>query len=82
MNMILHGIDAPNLVHTNTQAENLMDIQPKDWVDVVLANPTLWRQGTQGGSAELPHQDRRDGFSISAALYPHVESGWPGRCSH
>ena len=39
MNMILHGIDAPNIVHTNTLAENLMDIQPKDRVDVVLANP-------------------------------------------
>ena len=23
MNMILHGIDAPNIVHTNTLAENL-----------------------------------------------------------
>ena len=39
MNMILHGIDAPNIVHTNTLAENLMDIQPKDRMDVVLANP-------------------------------------------
>jgi type I restriction enzyme M protein len=39
MNMILHGIDAPNILHTNTLAENLIDIQPKDRVDVVLANP-------------------------------------------
>ena len=39
MNMILHGIEAPNIVHTNTLAENLQDIQPKDQRDVVLANP-------------------------------------------
>jgi type I restriction enzyme M protein len=39
MNMILHGIEAPNIVHTNTLAENLQDIQPKDQHDVVLANP-------------------------------------------
>lgn len=39
MNMILHGIEAPNVVHTNTLAENLQDIQPKDQHDVVLANP-------------------------------------------
>lgn len=39
MNMILHGIEAPNIVHTNTLTENLMDIQEKDRVDVVLANP-------------------------------------------
>ena len=39
MNMILHGIDAPNIVHTNTLAENLSDIQEKDRFDVILANP-------------------------------------------
>ena len=39
MNMILHGIDSPNLIHTNTLAENINDIQEKDRYDVVLANP-------------------------------------------
>ena len=39
MNMILHGIDAPNIRHTNTLAENVMDIQQKDRHDIVLANP-------------------------------------------
>jgi type I restriction enzyme M protein len=39
MNMILHGIEAPNIKHTNTLAENLNDIQEKDRFDVVLANP-------------------------------------------
>lgn len=39
MNMILHGIEAPNIVHTNTLAENLADIQEKDRYDIILANP-------------------------------------------
>ena len=39
MNMILHGIEAPNIIHTNTLAENLADIQEKDRYDVILANP-------------------------------------------
>ena len=39
MNMILHGIEAPNIAHTNTLAENLADIQEKDRYDVILANP-------------------------------------------
>ena len=39
MNLILHGIDAPNIVHTNTLAENLSDIQEIDRHDIVLANP-------------------------------------------
>jgi type I restriction enzyme M protein len=39
MNMILHGIEAPNIIHTNTLTENLADIQEKDRYEVVLANP-------------------------------------------
>jgi type I restriction enzyme M protein len=39
MNMILHGIDAPNILHTNTLGENIADIQEKDRFDIVLANP-------------------------------------------
>ncbi len=39
MNMILHGIEAPNIVHTNTLTENLADIQEKDRFDIVMANP-------------------------------------------
>jgi len=39
MNMILHGVEAPNIIHTNTLSENLADIQEKDRYDVVLANP-------------------------------------------
>src|SRR6266404_2360413 len=39
MNMILHGIETPNIVHTNTLTENLADIQEKDRFEVVLANP-------------------------------------------
>ena len=39
MNMILHGIEAPNILHTNTLTENLADVQEKDRYDIVLANP-------------------------------------------
>ena len=39
MNMILHGIDAPNIIHTNTLTENLADIQERDRYHVILANP-------------------------------------------
>ncbi len=39
MNMVLHGIEAPNLIHSNTLNENVMDIQEKDRHDIILANP-------------------------------------------
>lgn len=39
MNMILHGIEAPNIIHTNTLGENIRDIQEKDRYHIILANP-------------------------------------------
>ena len=39
MNMILHGIEAPKVLHTNTLTENLSDVQERDRFDVILANP-------------------------------------------
>ena len=39
MNMILHGIEAPNIIHTNTLSENIADIQEKDRYDIILVNP-------------------------------------------
>ena len=39
MNMILHGIEAPNIIHTNTLAQPLSDIQEKDRYNIILANP-------------------------------------------
>lgn len=44
MNMILHGIEAPNILHTNTLTENMADVQNKDRYDVVLANPPFGGQ--------------------------------------
>lgn len=51
MNMILHGIDAPHILHDNTLGQSLEDIQPRDQVDVILANPPF------GGKerAEIQH---------------------------
>ncbi|MDA9057496.1 type I restriction-modification system subunit M [Flavobacteriaceae bacterium] len=39
MNMILHGIEAPNIIHVNTLGENIRDIQEKNRYHVILANP-------------------------------------------
>ena len=39
MNMILHGVEAPSIQHTNTLAINLADVQEADKYDYILANP-------------------------------------------
>jgi type I restriction enzyme M protein len=33
------GIEAPNIIHTNTLAENLADVQEKDRFHIIVANP-------------------------------------------
>jgi len=39
MNMILNGIEAPKIIHTNTLAENLADVQETDRFHIIVANP-------------------------------------------
>ncbi len=39
MNMILHGIEAPNVVHTNTLGENINHIRERDRYEVIMAKP-------------------------------------------
>lgn len=51
MNMILHGVEAPNIKHTDTLAQNINDIQEKDRYNVILANPPF---GAKIGT-ELQH---------------------------
>jgi type I restriction enzyme M protein len=45
--MILHGIESPNIIHKNTLEENIQEIQNKDRVDVILANPPFGSQSEQ-----------------------------------
>jgi type I restriction enzyme M protein len=39
MNMILHGIESPNIFKQNTLTQNIRDIQEKDRFDIIIANP-------------------------------------------
>jgi type I restriction enzyme M protein len=49
MNMILHGIESPNIIRKNTLEDNIQEIQNKDRADVILANPPF------GGKTEKKH---------------------------
>ena len=48
MNMILHGVEAPNILLANTLAENLANIQPSQQVDLILANPPFGSNSERG----------------------------------
>jgi type I restriction enzyme M protein len=62
MNMILHGIEAPNLLHTNTLGENVRDIQEKDRYHVILANPPF-------GGKERPEVQQNFNIKSSETSY-------------
>ncbi|MGO3702183.1 MAG: type I restriction-modification system subunit M [Candidatus Saccharimonadales bacterium] len=51
MNMILHGIESPNMIHGNTLNEDTRGIQDKDRYDYILANPPF-------GGSERPEVQR------------------------
>lgn len=62
MNMILHGIEAPRIIHTNTLGENVLDIQEKDRYDVILANPPF-------GGSERPEVQQNFPLRSSETAY-------------
>ncbi len=62
MNMILHGIEAPNVLHTNTLAENLQDIQPSNQHNVILANPPFGGKERKEVQQNFPIQTGETAF--------------------
>ncbi len=62
MNMILHGIEAPNIIHTNTLTENLADVQDKQRFDIILANPPF-------GGKERPEVQQNFGIRTGETAF-------------
>ena len=62
MNMILHGIEAPNVLHTNTLSENLMDIQPSNQHSIILANPPFGGKERKEVQENFPIQTGETAF--------------------
>jgi type I restriction enzyme M protein len=75
MNMILHGIEAPNVIHTNTLGENLQDITPNKQHNIILANPPF-------GGKERPEVQQnfpiRTGETAFLFLQHFIKSLKPG----
>jgi type I restriction enzyme M protein len=54
MNMILHGIETPNLTHINTLGDNISNIQEKDRHHIILANPPFGGKERQEVQQNFP----------------------------
>lgn len=75
MNMILHGIEAPNIIHTNTLAENLAEIQEKDRYDVVLANPPFGGKERAEVQQNFPIKTGETAFLFLQHLIKSLKAG-------
>lgn len=78
MNMILHGIEAPNIIHTNTLTENLADIQERDRYDVVLANPPFGGQERQEVQQNFPIRTGETAFLFLQHFIKMIKAGGRG----
>ena len=79
MNMILHGIEAPNIIHTNTLAENINDIQEKDRYDVVLANPPFGGKERPEVQQNFPIKTGETAFLFLQHFIKIAEGRWSRR---
>lgn len=78
MNMILHGIEAPNIIHTNTLSENLADIQEKDRYDVVLANPPFGGKERREVQQNFPIRTGETAFLFLQHFIKMLKAGGQG----
>ncbi len=75
MNMILHGIEAPNILHTNTLAENIFDIQEKDRFDVILANPPFGGKERKEVQQNFPIKTGETAFLFLQHFIKYLKAG-------
>lgn len=53
-NLILHDIDAPNLIHDNSLTKNVRDISDEDKADIIAMNPPYGGVEGEGIQANFP----------------------------
>jgi type I restriction enzyme M protein len=78
MNLILHGIEAPNIIHTNTLTENLADIQDKDRFHVVLANPPFGGKERKEVQQNFPIRTGETAFLFLQHFIKMIKAGGRG----
>ena len=78
MNMILHGIESPNIIHQNTLETNIQEIQNKDRVDVILANPPFGGKEKEIIQENFPIKTGETAYLFLQHFIKKLKTG--GRC--
>jgi type I restriction enzyme M protein len=75
MNLILHGIEAPNILHTNTLAENISDLEEKDRFEVILANPPFGGKERKEVQQNFPIKTGETAFLFLQHFIKYLKAG-------
>lgn len=75
MNLILHGIEAPNIIHGNTLADHDQDVQEKDRYDVTLANPPFGGKERKEVQQNFPIKTGETAFLFLQHFIRHLRAG-------
>ena len=78
MNMILHGIESPNIIHKNTLEDNIQEIQNKDRADVILANPPFGGKEKSNIQENFPIKTGETAYLFLQHFIKKLKAG--GRC--
>jgi len=75
MNMILHGVETPNIIHTNTLANHDDQVQEKDRYDVILANPPFGGKERKEVQQNFPIKTGETAFLFLQHFIRHLRAG-------
>jgi type I restriction enzyme M protein len=76
--MILHGIESPNIIHKNTLEDNIQEIQNKDRVDIILANPPFGGKEKTNIQENFPIKTGETAYLFLQHFIKKLKAG--GRC--
>ena len=79
MNLLLHGLDAPQIDPGNALRFKLTEIGEKDRVDVILTNPPFGGEEEKGHPGQFPRRqaNRRNGAALPSAHHAQAASRNP-----
>jgi len=88
MNLLLHGLEYPNIIYGNTLAQKITEIGDRDRVDVILTNPPFGGEEEAGIKSNFPSDLQTSETALLFLQYimrklkrPEKNNGKPGRAA-
>ena len=75
MNMVLHGVDSPNILCTDSLLENLAEVQEKDRYGVILANPPFGAKVVKQTQQNFPVRSSESAYLFMQHFVRYLKAG-------